>query len=146
MTSTSRCHRTSSKASLARNERPGPLLLDTHVFIWWRENSPQLGAGARTAVARADLVFVSVASAWEAAVKMALGKLQLPESFEAGVVASGFERLPIAFAHAEAIASLPPHHSDPFDRMLAVQCLSEGLTLVTHDRRFASYGVDIVWA
>jgi PIN domain nuclease of toxin-antitoxin system len=125
---------------------PNRLLLDTHVFIWWRENNRRLGSDARAAIARADLVFVSVASAWEAAIKVALGKLRLPESFEAGVIASRFERLPIAFPHAEAVASLPHHHSDPFDRMLAVQCLSERLTLVTHERRFAAYGLDILWA
>jgi PIN domain nuclease of toxin-antitoxin system len=124
----------------------GRLLLDTHVFIWWRVNSPLLGRDARAAIASAELVFVSLASAWEAAIKTALGKLRLPESFEAGVIASRFERLPIAFSHAEAVASLARHHSDPFDRMLVVQCLSEGLTLVTHDRRLAAYGVDIVWA
>ena len=65
--------------------RPARLLLDTHVFIWWRANSPLLGREARAAIASADLVFVSVASAWEAAIKIALGKLRLPESFEAGV-------------------------------------------------------------
>lgn len=124
----------------------GRLLLDTRVFLWWRADSPLLGGDARAAIARADLVFVSVASAWEAAIKMALGKLRLPESFEAGVLASRFERLPIAFAHAEAVASLPQHHSDPFDRMLVVQCRSEGLTLVTNDRRLAAYDVDIIWA
>jgi PIN domain nuclease of toxin-antitoxin system len=126
--------------------RSGRLLLDTHVFIWWRSNSLLLGREARAAIASADLVFVSVASSWEAAIKIALGKLRLPESFEAGVIASRFERLPIAFAHAEAVGSLPHHHSDPFDRMLVVQCLSERLTLVTHDRRLAAYGVDIVRA
>ncbi len=122
------------------------LLLDTHVFIWWRENNPKLGLRARAAIASADLVFVSVASAWEAAIKIALGKLRLLESFEAGVVASGFDKLPISFGHAEAVARLPPHHSDPFDRMLAVQALSERLTLVSHDRRFAPYGLSILWA
>ena len=126
--------------------RPARLLLDTHVFLWWRANSPLLGETARAAIAGADLVFVSVASAWEAAIKAALGRLRLPESFEAGVIASRFERLPVAFPHAAAVASLPHHHGDPFDRMLVVQCLSEGLTLVTHDRRLAAYGVDIVWA
>jgi PIN domain nuclease of toxin-antitoxin system len=113
---------------------------------WWRTNNPLLSRDARAAIASADLVFVSVANAWEAAIKIALGKLRLPESFEAGVVASRFERLPIAFPHAEAVASLPQHHRDPFDRMLVAQCLCEGLALVTHDRRLAAYGVDIVWA
>ena len=71
------------------------LLLDTHAFIWWRENSPRLGADARRRIASASLVFVSVASAWEAAIKVALGKLKLPES-SAGVVASRLDKLPLA--------------------------------------------------
>ena len=126
-------------------QRDVTALLDTHVFLWWRENSPLLGGNARAAIARADLVFVSVASAWEAAIKVALGQLRLPDSFEAGVIASRFERLPIAFAHAEAIASLPHHHRDPFDRLLIVQSRLEGLSLVSNDRYFVRYGVDLVW-
>jgi PIN domain nuclease of toxin-antitoxin system len=121
------------------------LLLDTHAFIWWRENSPRLNAGARERIGTAEVVFVSVASAWEAAIKIALGKLKLPERFEAGVEAAGFEKLPIAFSHAEAVGMLPRHHSDPFDRMLVAQAQYERLTLVTHDRRFAPYGADMLW-
>jgi PIN domain nuclease of toxin-antitoxin system len=121
------------------------LLLDTHAFIWWRENNARLEGRARQRIGTAAVVFVSVASAWEAAIKMALGKLQLPESFEAGVVAAGFEKLPIAFGHAEAVGTLARHHSDPFDRMLVAQALCERLTLVTHDRRFAPYGIDVLW-
>ncbi len=121
------------------------LLLDTHAFIWWRENSPRLGADARRRIASASLVFVSVASAWEAAIKVALGKLKLPESFEAGVVASRFDKLPIAFQHTEIVATLPHHHNDPFDRMLVAQAICERLTLVTHDRRLAPYALDLIW-
>lgn len=88
----------------------------------------------------------SVASAWEAAIKIAIGKLRLPDSFEAGIVASRFDGLPITFRHAEAVATLPPHHSDPFDRMLVAQAMCERLILVTHDRRFAPYGVQVLWA
>ena len=121
------------------------LLLDTHAFIWWRENNSRLGADARRRIASASIVFISVASAWEAAIKVTLGKLRLPESFEAGVAASRFDKLPIAFRHAEAVATLPRHHNDPFDRMLVAQAIAERLTLVTHDRRFAPYGIDIVW-
>ena len=121
------------------------LLLDTHAFIWWRENNARLKDGARQRIGAAAVVFVSVASAWEAAIKMALGKLKLPEHFEVGVEAAGFEKLPIAFGHAEAVGMLAHHHSDPFDRMLVAQALCERLTLVTHDRRFAPYGVDILW-
>jgi PIN domain nuclease of toxin-antitoxin system len=121
------------------------LLLDTHAFIWWRENSPRLNASARQRIGTAAVVFVSVASAWEAAIKVALGKLRLPERFEAGVEAAGFEKLPIGFGHAEAVATLAHHHSDPFDRMLVAQALCERLTLVTHDRRFAPYDIEVLW-
>ncbi|HEX9593672.1 MAG TPA: type II toxin-antitoxin system VapC family toxin [bacterium] len=121
------------------------LLLDTQVFLWWRMDDPRLAAAVRAAVAEAELVFVSVASAWEAATKMALGRLRLPDRFETGVVDSGFERLLISFAHAERAGGLPVHHSDPFDRMLVAQAQAEGLTLVTHDRRLAPYDVDVLW-
>jgi PIN domain nuclease of toxin-antitoxin system len=121
------------------------LLLDTQVFLWWRMDDPRLAAAVRAAVAEAELVFVSVASAWEAAIKMALGRLRLPDRFESGVVDSGFERLFISFAHAERAGGLPVHHSDPFDRMLVAQAQAEGLTLVTHDRRLAPYDVDVLW-
>jgi PIN domain nuclease of toxin-antitoxin system len=120
------------------------LLLDTHVFLWWRADARQLGRGAREAIADADIVFVSAASAWEAAIKAALGRLRIPGSIEAGVLDSGFERLPITFAHAETSAALPSHHSDPFDRLLVAQAQLERLILVTHDRRLRAYEVEIL--
>ena len=121
------------------------LLLDTHVFLWWRSDNRRLVASARRAIAEADVVFVSAASAWEAAIKIALGRLRIPDSVEAGVLASGFEKLAIGFSHAEAAACLPPHHADPFDRMLVAQAQIEGLSLVTHDRRLGRYDVELVW-
>ena len=121
------------------------LLLDTHVFLWWRSDSRKLRAAARRAIAVADVVFVSAATAWEAALKIALGRLRVPDTIEAGVVDSGFEKLPIALPHAEAAARLPPHHADPFDRMLVAQAQIEGLTLVTHDRRLGRYEVELLW-
>jgi PIN domain nuclease of toxin-antitoxin system len=121
------------------------LLLDTYAFLWWRANDPRLAAGARRAIAEADVVFVSVASAWEAAVKIGLGRLRLPAPFERGVVESGFERLGITFEHTQRVADMPPHHRDPFDRMLIAQALVEGLTVVTHDEAFRAYGVDALW-
>ena len=125
--------------------RTDRLLLDTHAFIWWREDSPRLGAGARRAITGAALVYVSVATAWEAAIKVSVGKLSLPDTIEAGVRDSGFEQLPITFGHAEAVARLPLHHRDPFDRMLVAQCIGERLVLVTRDRHFEPYGVDVIW-
>ena len=93
----------------------------------------------------ASIVFVSAASAWEAAIKIALGRLTLPEPFSRGVDHSGFRRLAISFEHGEAAAALPHHHGDPFDRMLIAQAQLEGCTLVTHDELIASYGVATLW-
>ena len=120
------------------------LLLDTHVFLWWRTNDSKVGDAARAAIAAAPVVFVSVASAWEAALKVALGRLRLPDSFENGVAASGFDKLAISFAHAEACARLPHHHRDPFDRMLIAQARAEDLLLVTHDAQLTAYEVDVL--
>ncbi len=121
------------------------LLLDTHVFLWWRENSPSLQADARRAITEAEIVFVSAASAWEAAIKVALGKLHIPGPFEQGVEDSQFSELPVHFRHTAAVAHLPRHHSDPFDRMLIAQAQAEGLMIVTHNRHFERYPVSILW-
>jgi PIN domain nuclease of toxin-antitoxin system len=121
------------------------LLLDTHVVLWWRTNDPRLAITAKEAIATASLVFVSAASAWEIAIKSALGRVRLPEAFAEGVQESGFIELPIAFQHADAVQFLPPHHADPFDRMLVAQATVERLVLVTHDRSFEPYGQPIVW-
>jgi PIN domain nuclease of toxin-antitoxin system len=121
------------------------LLLDTHVVIWWRENRA-VTEEARDAIAHAEVAYVSLASAWEAAIKVSVGKLRLPAAFEEGIHASGFTPLPITFAHTDAVARLPHHHGDPFDRMLIAQAQVERLTLVTHDRRLERYDVPILWA
>lgn len=121
------------------------LLLDTHVFLWWRENSPRLEADARRAIAESPAVFVSAASAWEVAIKVAAGKLRIPGPVDDAVEQSGFEKLAVGFRHAAATTILPPHHHDPFDRMLIAQALTEGLSLVTHDRVFARYGIPVIW-
>jgi len=121
------------------------ILLDTHVVLWWRENSPRLDRDVREAIAGADVVYVSVVSAWEVAIKIALGKLRIPGSFEEAIDDSGFSKLPLKFAHAAALAELPFHHRDPFDRMLIVQAQQESLTLVTADRKFEPYDADIRW-
>jgi PIN domain nuclease of toxin-antitoxin system len=122
------------------------LLLDTHVFLWWRADDRRLGRVARAAIADADVVFVSAATAWEAGIKVALGRLRFPGTIEAGVEDSGFEPLPITLAHAERAARLPKHHGDPFDRMLVAQAQIEDLTIVTNDRALGAYDPAIVWA
>jgi PIN domain nuclease of toxin-antitoxin system len=121
------------------------LLLDTHVFVWWRANRA-MHADAMHAIRTANEVFVSAASAWEVGIKAALGRIRLDAVFADGVAASGFEPLPIDFQHAATAAELPPHHRDPFDRMLVAQARVERLTLVTHDRQLEPYGGAIIWA
>ena len=121
------------------------LLLDTHVFLWWRADDPLLQKSARSAIADADVVFVSAATAWEAAIKASLGRLKLPDTVTSGVDDSGFEKLPVTFPHAEAAAALPKHHHDPFDRILVAQAAVENLTFVTHDRTLKAYDVPILW-
>ena len=121
------------------------LLLDTHVFLWWRVGRA-MSVEAMDAIRDADEVFVSAASAWEVAIKEAAGKLRLGASFGDGVAQSRFVPLPINFLHAAAVAELPPHHRDPFDRMLVAQARIERLTLVTHDRRLEPYAASTIWA
>jgi len=120
------------------------LLLDTHVFLWWLEANPRLKGRARRSISNAEIVYVSAVSEWEAAIKVGLGKLTIPGPLEPAVEESGFEKLSITFEHASAVATLPPHHRDPFDRMLIAQAQAEGLTVVTHDPRFEAYGVPII--
>jgi len=87
---------------------------------------------------------VSAASAWEISIKKALGKLMAPDDLEQQVDESGFAALPISLVHGLAAGRLPRHHDDPFDRMLIAQALEEGLTLVTHDKRFSDYEVALM--
>ena len=121
------------------------LLLDTHVFLWWRLDSRRLNRAARETIATAEIVWVSAASAWEIAIKRTLGRLELDEPFASMVDDSDFSALDVTFAHAQRAGILPPHHADPFDRMLVAQALVEGATLITHDRQLQPYDVPILW-
>ena len=121
------------------------LLLDTHVLLWWLLDSDKLGRRARVAILRPGAgLFISSASVWEISLKSALGRLKLKEPLEKclpDLVASGFRPLPINFEHALAVRDLPPHHADPFDRMLIAQARCEDLTLMTADAAIAVYDV-----
>ncbi len=121
------------------------LLLDTHVLIWWDEGR-RLSAQARRAIAEAEEVFVSAASAWEVAIKVGLGRLRPTRTVEDAAGESGFVELPVTFQHASRVGSLPLHHRDPFDRLLAAQAEVEGLTLVTRDPAFEPYEIDLLRA
>ena len=121
------------------------ILLDTHVFLWCCIGDRRLTARARQTIRHADAVFVSAASAWEIAIKVALGKLVFSEPMERACQAAGFSELAVKFGHADAVRTLERHHADPFDRLLIAQAQLERLALMTNDRALAPYGVDKIW-
>jgi PIN domain nuclease of toxin-antitoxin system len=118
------------------------LLLDTHVLLWWLADDPRLTPAMREAIADpATSVVVSAASAWEAAIKAAVGKLRVPDGLREELVRHGFDELPVTVEDGLAAGALPRHHSDPFDRMLIAQAARRQFVLVTADRRFSDYDV-----
>ncbi len=120
------------------------LLLDTHALLWWLAGTRLSDDVVERISDPGELVAVSSASIWEAGIKAAVGKLTMPEGLSSTVRDEGFEPLVITFDHAEQAGALPPHHRDPFDRMLVAQALVEGLTIVTHDAAFEPYGVGLL--
>lgn len=122
------------------------LLLDTHAAIWLINDDERLSDRARRATTdRANTVLLSAALVWEIAIKRALGKLDVPDGYVASLLGYAFVPLEITLQHAEAVERLPPHHGDPFDRMLIAQARVEGASIVTRDPRFARYDVPVVW-
>ena len=121
------------------------LLLDTHVVLWALADPERLRPSARAAIIDpANDVLASAATAWEIAIKTALGKLTAPTDLLRALDDSGIETLPITAVHALAAGALPPLHSDPFDRMLVAQAQAEGLALVTRDPKIAAYEVSVL--
>jgi PIN domain nuclease of toxin-antitoxin system len=122
------------------------LLLDTHVLLWWRGDYRRISAHAREAIADPSRVlFFSAASIWEMAIKHAAGKLNMPPDMLDTFEQRGFTELQMSSRHGLLAGALPPHHGDPFDRMLIAQAQSEKLTLVTKDPRIAAYDVRVLW-
>ena len=127
------------------------LLLDTHGWLWMRAEPERLADSSRRLLRDpANELFLSAASAWEIAIKFAAGKLRLPQPPAAFIAQRLSEdqavALPILHAHALRAGELPPHHRDPFDRLLIAQAQIEGLTVLTADREFGKYDVPVHWA
>ena len=121
------------------------LLLDTHVLLWWLDDSPSLPEKGRRAIANShNLIVLSAVVIWEIRIKQALGKLAIAPTFYDVVKKEGFEILSITSDHAYAVGDLPMHHRDPFDWMIIAQAKLEGLTILTHDAVFKKYGVPIL--
>lgn len=128
-------------------------LLDTHVFLWWVMDDLRLTAGVREILEdKAKHLFLSSVSGWEMAIKFRLGKLKLPgqpDSVSRFIIhqmeSNDMEPLPILMSHALAVATLPNHHEDPFDRLLVAQSKIENIPIVTADRQLARYDIGTIW-
>ena len=124
------------------------VLLDTHAFLWWCEDAPELSPKARKAIQDSDC-FVSMASFWEIAIKTSLQKLRLPTAIERylpeQMSLNGFETLEVTFRQTMGIVALPWKHRDPFDRMLVAQAIEEKLSIVSRDPAFDAYGIKRIW-
>ena len=125
-------------------------LLDTHTFLWWNLDDPQLSRTARNFIGDGSHeIYFSAASAWEIAIKYARGRLDLPETPDQYVARRlalhRFMALPVQLSHALQVYALPDIHQDPFDRLLVVQSTMEGLPLLSADADIARYDVDVIW-
>jgi len=126
------------------------LLLDTHTFLWFIAGSSSISKTARNLIEDStNDKFVSIASIWETAIKVSIGKMPLTASFDdlfpRQLKINGFELLPIEIVHTSVISSLPFHHRDPFDRLLVAQAIDNAMTLVSLDEIFDDYGVARLW-
>ncbi len=124
-------------------------LLDTHTFLWFIEDSTLLKKTAKTILESDHDLLLSVASIWEIAIKVNLGKLQLAASFDPfipeQIAINDLEILSIQIAHLNLISSLPLHHRDPFDRLLIAQAITEQIPVISRDTAFDAYQVTRIW-
>jgi PIN domain nuclease of toxin-antitoxin system len=126
------------------------ILLDTHTFLWFVADDPRLSTAARILIEAEDSQpFLSIASLWEMAIKVSLGKLKFEQPFDVFVPQqlgmNGIGILTLSIEHTAAIATLPFHHRDPFDRLIAVQARLEKMCLISADSAFDAYDIQRVW-
>ena len=126
------------------------LLLDTHVFLWLRNEPERVSKTALDAYQKSEnSIFLSLVSIWEIQIKQQLGKLQLAVSLadmvEEQCINNGLEILSIDLKHILEVEQLPFHHKDPFDRLLISQAKIEKLILVSSDSWFAQYNINLLW-
>jgi PIN domain nuclease of toxin-antitoxin system len=125
-------------------------LLDTHTFLWFLEDNPRLSAPAKAMIADgANEILLSMASVWEMAIKVSLGKLSVSGPFATylpqQLSANSIGLLDISLLHAVAVATLPFHHRDPFDRLLIAQSSTEQIPLLSADTVFDTYAIRRLW-
>ena len=124
-------------------------LIDTHAFLWFIDGNKELSKTARLEIeAEGALNFKSIASLWEIAIKVSLGKLILNTNFNKindKIIQNGFEILSITFEDTVEVSSLPFHHRDPFDRIIIAQAITNNLTLISKDEHFSKYLLKIIY-
>lgn len=126
------------------------VLLDTHAIVWWATGDTRLSREARLTIVDPDTeVFISIASAWEIQIKATLEKLTLHHSvdalYRALIIDHGFRMIGIELSDVDHLSRLPPHHRDPFDRMLVTQAMRASLTLVSKDEVVRAYDAATLW-
>ncbi|MDX6696273.1 MAG: hypothetical protein QOF02_3876 [Blastocatellia bacterium] len=125
------------------------LLLDTHAFLWFIEDNPRLSAQAKALLESDAELLISIASLWEIAIKTSPGKLTIAQPYETFIQQqlelNAVTILPVSLAHLALVATLPFHHRDPFDRLLAAQAIVERAPLVSADAAFDAYSIDRKW-
>lgn len=124
-------------------------LLDTHTLLWFVGGNKELSQTARQLIETENATnYISIASLWEIAIKVSLGKLELKTSFNQisqQLADNGFEILPVTFEDTLIIAALPFHHRDPFDRIIIAQAITNKLTIISKDEHFTSYSAKVIW-
>jgi PIN domain nuclease of toxin-antitoxin system len=125
------------------------VLLDTHTFLWFIDDSPRLSQKGKALLEDDNDLLFGIGSFWEIAIKVSLGKLTVTAPCEVFImqqlILNEIELLPIKVAHLGVVASLPFHHRDPFDRLLIAQAIVEGVPIVSADEVFDSYPVQRLW-
>jgi PIN domain nuclease of toxin-antitoxin system len=122
------------------------LLLDTHAALWFLSGDERLSENAKRHLTdHTNRVLLSAAVVWEVAIKRSLGKLAVPAEYVSLLLDAGVQPLAVSVAHAAAVEHLPPHHRDPFDRMLVAQAEIEGAAVISRDGALRPYDVTLIW-
>jgi len=127
-----------------------PYLLDTHTFLWFIADDNALSEDAKAAIEKStEPIFLSMASIWEIAIKVSLGRLTVETPFDTFIneqlARNAFHLLSITPSHAKVVSTMTFHHRDPFDRLIIAQATVEKLTIIGKDAVFDDYGVDRHW-
>ena len=125
------------------------VLLDTHSFIWFVENDKKLTSKARNTIDNSsNTIYISIASLWEMAIKISIGKLKITVPYENVIKQindNGFEIIPITFEHTLKVSKLEFHHKDPFDRIIIAQALTDKMIIISNEKIFDNYKVIRMW-